>query len=66
MALSKTVITNHGFEAPNAYHKVDALTIYNKQKINFVLHSHLTKENSFFNSATYSCIYDIDGLNPIK
>jgi hypothetical protein len=66
MALSKTVVTNHGLEAPNAYHRVDTVTIYDKQRINFVLHSHLKKENSFFNSATYSCAYDLDGSNPIK
>jgi len=66
MALEKTVTTTQGFQATNAYHRVEEVLIQGKQKIKFVLRSYLTKEKPSFNSQTYFCAYDLFGDNPIK
>jgi hypothetical protein len=66
MALEKTVTTTQGFQALNAYHRVEEVLHQGKQRIKFVVRSYLTKENPSFNSQTYFCSYALDGENPIK
>jgi hypothetical protein len=53
MALSKSVKTIYGFEAANAYHKVDDITIQNKNKLKFSVCSSLEKNTPVFNRQTF-------------
>jgi hypothetical protein len=67
MALEKTVQTPQGFEAQNAYHRVEGLQIKNKTTISYMVRSY--KDNSgfpHFADLPFSCAYDIAGDNPIK
>ena len=66
MALKKTVISQHGFEAINAYHRVGLVTLTAKNKISFSVCSHKDADKPFFDSQLLSAPYDIDGSNPIK
>jgi hypothetical protein len=66
MALAKTVSTVHGFQAVNAYHRVEAVTLQNKETIAFHVRSYLAIDKPFFEESVLSCAYAIDGENPIK
>jgi hypothetical protein len=66
MALKKTVTTQHGLVAEDAYHKVDTVTIVNKNQIDFVLKSFAAVDKSAFAEVLYSASYNIEGENPIK
>jgi hypothetical protein len=66
MALKKTVTTQHGFVAADAYHKVDSVTIVNKNQIDFVVKSSAAADKPAFAEVLYSAGYDIEGDNPIK
>ena len=66
MALKKTVNTIQGFEAIDAYHRVEGVQI-NKDKINFQIRSY--KDDSglpHFADLSFNCAYDIQGDNPIR
>jgi hypothetical protein len=66
MAIKKTVNTPCGFEAIDAYHRVEGVQI-NKGKMNFQVR--IYKENSGshnFAELSFYCEYDIQGDNPIK
>lgn len=65
MALKKTVITSHGFNAVDAYHRVEGTQV-SKDTITFQVRSY--KDNSglpHFADAFFNCAYDIAGNNPI-
>ena len=66
MALKKTVITQHGFTATNAYHRVENVTVVNKNQIDFVLKSYADTDKPAFDAVTYSAAYNLGGENPIK
>jgi hypothetical protein len=66
MALGKTVLTVHGFTASNAYHRVEAVSLIGKEKINFHIRSYTTIDKPFFKESVLSCVYALDGENPIK
>jgi hypothetical protein len=66
MALLKTVSTVHGLQAVNAYHRVEAVTLQNKETITFHVRSYLATDKPFFMESVLSCAYAIDGENPIK
>lgn len=66
MALKKTVITAHGFEAKDAYHRVEAVSILNKTQLRFKLRSYIDPEKEFFGEQDMEVAYDLDGNNPIK
>jgi hypothetical protein len=66
MALAKTVSTVHGLQAVNAYHRVEAVTLQNKETITFHVRSYLATDKPFFMESVLSCRYAIDGENPIK
>ena len=66
MALKKTVITAHGFEAVDAYHRVESPTILNKTSVKFKLRSYVDPSKEFFNEQDMEFPYNIDGDNPIK
>lgn len=66
MALAKTVSTVHGFQAVNAYHRVEALSLTSKEQINFYIRSYTSVDKPFFEERVLSCAYALDGDNPIK
>lgn len=66
MALTKTTISPEGFEAINAYHRVEGLNLVNKQTISFRVCAYKDLSFKSFNEKGYSCDYNINGENPIK
>lgn len=66
MALKKTVITQHGFTATDAYHRVENVTLVNKNQIDFVVKSYADTDKPAFAAVVYSAAYDLAGDNPIK
>lgn len=65
MALEKTVITEQGFIAENAYHKVSEVKISGKVLLDYLVTSHKTRDSQPFNGKQFSCGYSLDGDNPI-
>lgn len=68
MAFLKTVTTSHGFEAVDAYHRVEQVQLLGKTRISFRVRSYKDNDDStpFFGDESVECDYDIDGANPIK
>jgi hypothetical protein len=66
MAISKTVITAHGIQVNNAYHRVENLKMFGKDKIKFQLCASVDKNKLSFYADSYECAYDLEGDNPIK
>ena len=66
MALKKTVITNHGFDSVNAYHRVENINIKEKDKIDFCVRSYKNIGLPAFNDEVFQCSYNLNGNNPIK
>ena len=66
MALQKTVITPQGFEAKNAYHRIEALRINGKTQMQFNVYGHINADTiPFFEEGLFDCAYDVNGANPI-
>jgi hypothetical protein len=66
MALKKTIITEQGFEAVDAYHRVEGVRLNGKTSMFFQVRSY--KDDSgvpAFADASYDAAYSINGLNPI-
>ena len=67
MALQMTKTTRHGFVAENAYHRVEQLTITNKNSLQFIVKSYKDASVELsFNDSSYDAEYDIQGDNPIR
>jgi phenylalanine-4-hydroxylase len=66
MALSKTIETIHGFQALNAYHRVEAVSLTSKEQISFHLRSYTASGKPFFVEQIMTAPYQLDGSNPIK
>lgn len=66
MALSKTITTETGLQASNAYHRVEAVTLPSKTEITFSVRSYASTDMPFFAEEFYSCAYDLSGSNPIE
>jgi len=66
MALQKTIATVHGFEAINAYHRVEGVLLVGKNEIKFHIRSYKTPSDPFFKENIVTSVYDIEGKNPIK
>jgi hypothetical protein len=66
MALAKTVETVNGFQAVNAYHRVEGLRLENKTAMSFHVRSYTVPDKPFFTESVLSCAYAFDGDNPIK
>jgi galactose mutarotase-like enzyme len=65
MALKKTVTTQHGFIANDAYHRVEGVQV-EKDKVTFQVRSY--KDNSglpHFADVSLGCAYSLNGNNPI-
>lgn len=65
MALSKTATTVHGFEAVNAYHRIEKLSVLGKDKVEFHVRSYVDKTKPFFAEQVIEAAYDLNGANPI-
>lgn len=67
MAIQKDSTTVHGFNAPEAYYRVEEVKLENKDKMSFFVQVYKSQESTdyAFNSFGYSCDYDINGANPI-
>lgn len=64
MALSKTVKTPQGFDAVNAYHRVESVSVQGKSELIFCISSYKDKDQSLsFASKRVVCPYTIDGGN---
>jgi hypothetical protein len=66
MALNKTTTSSQGFEAINAYHRVEGLCLITNQMMTFRVHAYKDVSFPAFADNGYSCAYDINGENPIK
>lgn len=66
MAIKLTKKTVTGLTAPDAYHRVENLSLSNKQQMTFAVRSYAGTENPSFSENYHSCPYDIDGGNPFK
>jgi hypothetical protein len=66
MALKKTTTSPHGFEATDAYHRVERVSVFGKDRISFHVRSYKDADASFFSEQTFSAAYDLNGDNPIK
>lgn len=65
MALQQTVTTPHGFDASDAYHRVENVSLLNKEQIGFLVRSYKSPQEPFFEESYYECAYQLDGDNPI-
>lgn len=66
MALKKTVTTEQGFEAVDAYHRVEVVRLNGKTSMSFQVRSY--KDDSgvqAFADTAYDAVYNIAGANPI-
>lgn len=67
MALKKTVTTEQGFEAVNAYYRVEGVRLNGKTSMSFQVRAY--KDDSglpAFADTAYGAEYDINGNNPIS
>ena len=65
MALQKTVTTPQGFNATNAYHRVEGVSLPEKDQLSFVLRSYKSPSSTIsFEDHAYACPYNIGGANP--
>jgi hypothetical protein len=66
MALKKTVKTQQGFDAINAYHRVESLNLIDKTRMFYQVRSYKDSEGlPSFSDAAYEAVYDLQGQNPI-
>ena len=66
MALNKTTTSSQGFEAVNAYHRVEGLCLVTNQSMTFRVRTYKDVSFPAFADNGYSFSYDITGENPIK
>jgi hypothetical protein len=66
MALKKSVQTSFGVDVVDAYHRVEGVQLVSKDKIQFQVRTSLDGVKPHFEDATYECVYDIQGDNPIR
>ena len=67
MALQKSTTSPQGFNADNAYHRVENVSLLNKNSLNFMVLSYASASNNVsFQADAYNCDYDLEGDNPIK
>jgi hypothetical protein len=66
MALKKTVTTPQGFEAQDAYHRVENLTLLAKDTMSFAVRSYKQSTGvPAFAETQHTAVYDIACDNPI-
>lgn len=66
MALKKTIVTAQGFEATDAYHRVECVEIQSKISISYRVRSYKSETGyPFFDEKYLTSEYDLNGENPI-
>lgn len=65
MALQKDVTTSSGIAVSQAYCRVGLVSL-TKDALNFSLMFYADKEKSPFDQRSFTCVYDLNGQNPIK
>lgn len=66
MAMKKTVTTAQGFEANDAYHRVENVVLTSKDKMSFRIRSYKDASGlPAFADEGFECDYNINGSNPI-
>jgi hypothetical protein len=65
MAFKKTVITVHGFEAVDAYHRVEGVRLISKEIIAFQVRLYKTADFAHFDDKQYECNFSLQGKNPL-
>ena len=66
MALKKTISTASGLTAVDAIHRVEALTLIERDAMVFHVRSYVASDKPFFLEKMLEAPYDIEGVNPIK
>ena len=66
MAFKQTAMSQQGFEAVDAYHRVECVVLEGKDRIAFKLRIYKENQFPFFDEKEFSCQYDLNGDNPIK
>jgi hypothetical protein len=66
MAIQLTTITPQGFTATDAYHRVENLSIQNKDSVSFLLCSYKDKADFSFKQLPLAAPYDLTGSNPFE
>lgn len=65
MALKKTVVTPQGFDAVDAYHRVEGVRLIGTSEIAFQLRSSKDKTSPHFSDIDFRAAYDLNGENPL-
>lgn len=65
MALKKTVVTPQGFDAVDAYHRVEGVRLIGTSAIAFQVRSRKDKNNPHFSDVEFESAYDLNGENPL-
>ena len=66
MALQMTKTTRYGIIAENAYHRIENVTISNKNSLQFEIKSYKDSQSKLaFDNLIFVTDYDIEGDNPI-
>ena len=65
MAITKSIVTAHGLEIAEAYHRVECVALDGKNRLRFHLRRYKDPQLPFFAEEVVLCEYDINGANPI-
>lgn len=65
MAIKKTIITVHGIEVADAYHRVESVSLIGKDMITFHVRSYASTDKPFFAETVLTCSYNLERDNPI-
>jgi len=66
MALSKTTTSPQGFEATNAYHRVESISLITNASMTFRVRAYKDVSFPAFGDDGFMCAYDINGENPVR
>ncbi len=64
MALEKSIDTQYGLFAKNAYIRIQNVNV-NKKDMTYSVFIYADKTKSYFDSKVFSCLYNLQGDNPI-
>jgi hypothetical protein len=66
MALHMNIVTPHGIEVANAYHRVEGVELLSKSQMAFSVRAYADVLRAAVSDARYAIPYDLDGENPIR
>ena len=66
MALKKTMQTAHGFNAVDAYHRVEVVVLPSKTRLQFHVRSYIDTSKQFFSEQVLASEYSLNAGNPIQ